>query len=223
MPAIGPIIGAAGAIGGGLLANRQPASVKNALNAETALTNFGITTGGGAINEALSYFSPLVSGDRTALTAAEGPNISSLAQEYAQAKNTISQFGQRGGGTASTMAQQPFNLADQITKLIQSARSTAATNVANIGATALGVAQPAAATSIEAGLTQEQITGRTMTSLGSSLGKIVGLLMTKGAGKGGAANAPAGDSFGDFLNILFGQQDSGVNSAGGTIATGGES
>ncbi len=201
MPAIAAaVIGAGGAIGGGLLANRQPASVKNALNAESALTNFGLTTGGGAINEALSYFSPLVSGDRTALTAAEGPNISGLAQEYAKARQTLSQFGQRGGGTASTMAQQPFNLADQITQLIQGARSSAATNVANIGGKALGEAGPAAATSIEAGLKEQEMTGRTMADLGSALGKIVGLTMTKGP----TANLPSDNPLITAMMNLFG-------------------
>jgi hypothetical protein len=218
MPVIAPIIGAAGAIGGAIIGSHKTKAQNEALQTQTAIEKFGLQTaqkdipaGEQALGQSLAYYTPLLTGNRQAMMEAEGPQISTLAQNYMNAKKNISQFGPRGGGTTSALAQAPFNLADQITQLLEGARTNAATQVANIGSSlanigvsAMNTSAATAGTVASQQLQQQQQTNQLLGSLGAALGKIVSTGSSpgsKGTDWGLLANIISTDQAGNVIPV----------------------
>lgn len=151
MPAaiIPAVIGAAGAVGGGLLANRKSSQEKDALAAQSDLakteseaTKFGTASakqllpqaeaGLGAANR---YYAPLLSGNRQAMMEAIAPEANTIISQYDTAKRAASEFAPRGGGRTATLAELPFAESGAITNLLNTVRPNAAGATADIGKT----------------------------------------------------------------------------------------
>jgi len=217
--AIPAIIGAGGAIAGSLIGSHKTKAQNEALQTQTQIEKFGLQTaqkdipaGEKALGQSLDYYTPLLTGNRQAMMEAEGPQISTLAQNYMNAKKQISQFAPRGGGTTSTLAQAPFNLADQITQLLEGARTNAASQVANIGSSLANIGVSAMNTSASTAgtvqsqqLQQQQQTNEILSGLGSALGKVVS------SGSSGSSS----DSTGALANAIQNLFQQGATSLSG--------
>lgn len=151
----------------------------------------------------LDYFQSLVGGDENALLAATRPERSRVIDQYDTARKTISEFGPRGGGTNSAVADSFFGQADELSNITALARRDAVGQSAQIGTALQGL-----------GLTAEQMASGDLTSiinailtskglkmqesgqnkqlaagLSEGLGTLLGLYLTRGAGSGAGATS----------------------------------
>lgn len=151
MPAIAllpAIIGAGGAIGGALLS--RPSGAQNrAMNAQSALDAqmaqnaqqeaqlggqwAGMATP--ALQNSLNYWQTLLSGDRTAMSQALGPEIQQYSQGQQNALTNMSQFAPRSGARATMIGEMPFQSAQTIGNMFASLRPQAAQQVGALGST----------------------------------------------------------------------------------------
>jgi len=147
MPAIPAIIGAAGTIGGALIGRKKSGEEKAGLAAttgraevETQAGEWGLgeakrllPKGEESIEQALSYYLPLLSGDRQAMMEAMGPEVNQIVSQYDTGRRAAAEFTPRGGGRTTALAELPFRKAGAITSLLQGARPGAAKAVSDIG------------------------------------------------------------------------------------------
>jgi hypothetical protein len=115
------------------------------------------------LDPAISYFSKLL-GSNSDLTSALEPQLDPISQQFDNIRNAISSSQPRGGGTASTFAQAPFQEAATKAQIAQQARSqaatgltTAATDEAGLGAQEQGIGLQALGESLQEGLGRENI------------------------------------------------------------------
>lgn len=185
---------AAGALESGGASSGQQSTLNSISSYAVPTGETNVNAGTSALNQSLGYYESLAEGGQAA-TQAEGPQISSLASQYRQAANQISQFAPRGGGTSSTLEQAPYNLAGQITSLLQTGQQTGASAVANIGQSLLssginllGTGSGAASSSGSLALSSAQLTDQVLGSLGSSLGTLLGAEVLGGNLSSGTGN-----------------------------------
>jgi hypothetical protein len=147
--AIPAIIGAAGAIGGGLLANRKSSQEKEALSAQSDLAKteseaqkFGTSSAQQLLPQATAslgaterYYAPLLSGNRQSMLEAVAPEANTIISQYDTAKRAAAEFAPRGGGRTTTLAELPFSESGAITNLLNQVRPNAAGATADIGKT----------------------------------------------------------------------------------------
>lgn len=137
-------------LGGGLLGSAlsgPSGQQKSALDASTALsgqlaanarqgsqmsTIYG-SLGLPAVGSALDYWNKILSGDRTAMSTALGPEISQAGRDSANAFDTASEFAPRGGARTSVLANIPYDNAGKVTSMFQTLRPAAADQVKGIG------------------------------------------------------------------------------------------
>jgi hypothetical protein len=84
------------------------------------LANFATSTGESDITSANNFWQSILSGDPSQISKVLGPLMSTVNKQGQQEKQTLSQFGNRGGGTNAT-AQQ---IGDQTRTTIDSAISS---------------------------------------------------------------------------------------------------
>lgn len=157
MAFLGPALGLAGSLFGGMMGGKMPQAQKDALNAQASLmrtqqgalqqgintaTNTVIPTGQNwmdmastAINPAANYWSSILSGDRNTMTQALSPEITQLTSGNTAAINNANQFMPRGGARSQTLANVPFTQAQQIGNLFATLRPQAATALGQLGTT----------------------------------------------------------------------------------------
>jgi len=161
MPFIAPfvpaLIGAAGAIGGGLLGRKAGAGSANQkqaynllnYNAQLApqqaqqmfgqgqqLTGKGMNLldrAQGAAGGAQSYFQQLLSGSPAATTSALAPDISRIRDTSQQALQSTSTLAPRGGGRSGTLFNLPFQQQAQTSGLYNMVRPMAARGLLDVG------------------------------------------------------------------------------------------
>jgi hypothetical protein len=204
MPISG-LISAAGAIGGSAIASHKTKAQNEALQTQTQIEKFGLQTaqkdipaGEKALGQSLDYYTPLLTGNRQAMMEEAGPEISTLAQNYMNARKQLSQFGARGGGTNAAVAESRYNMADQVTQILETVRSNAAksvadigTSLANIGVSAMNTSAATAGTIQSQQLQQQQQTNEILTNLGGALGKVFTQKSSSPGSSGDLANVLA--------------------------------
>lgn len=85
------------------------------------------------------YFSKLVGGDEQALLDATKVERGRVINQYDTARNAITQFGPRGGGSTSASAYSRISEANELSDVTASARTNAADKLTGIGATEQGL------------------------------------------------------------------------------------
>lgn len=89
--------------------------------------------GEGDLNTVSSYFKNLLSGNPSQVNAAVAPQVDAIHSQFSQIKNMFQTNQQRGGGTTSTLASLPTKEQGQIEGLTQSAETSAAGQLGQIG------------------------------------------------------------------------------------------
>ena len=117
----------------------------------------GYSTGVGekGTTAALNYDLGLLSGDPTKVAQTMAPETQQLQQQAQQNKNTVAQFGNRGGGMNAVMAGLDDATRAKLLSLAGGLRQGAAANASALGASNLGLAQQG--TMDQAKLSQEQL------------------------------------------------------------------
>lgn len=88
----------------------------------------------GALGQAQGYQSSLLNGNLGQASSALAPDIDRIRTAAAQQLNNTTNLAARGGGRSSTLFQNPDTANAQTQGLFNSARSNAASNLAQIGA-----------------------------------------------------------------------------------------
>lgn len=143
----------------------------------TATNNLGSIAGytGNAgqtgTNAALGYDTGLLSGDPSKIAAVEAPEIKEAQGQAQQNKNTVSQFGNRGGGMNSVMAGLDDATRAKLISLTGQLRQGAAQNAGQIGTANTGLATQS---NMGAGqLAQQQLQDFMNSIIGKSIGGAV--------------------------------------------------
>lgn len=192
MPFIPAIIGAVGAIGGGLLA--RSAQKKSARQLDPLIAQQK-EAAGFALGEAkqtltgaretlagpLDFWKTILGGDRQEMLSALAPEVNTIVSQYDTARRSLTNLAPRGGGRSAIQAESRFEEANVIQRLLQESRRRAATEVSAIGGqlTALGAAELGAATGTTTNLINSLLARRqqdigTMTQIGEGIGTLVG-------------------------------------------------
>jgi hypothetical protein len=171
-------------------ATKQQAELTDTQN---QIAKFGLRNAGGPINQAISgatgaqsWFSKLLSGDKTAIMSAVAPGIQTLTGEYdtlaKQAKNTLPSGGERN----KLISELPFRKAGDIATLVGGAQekgaqgmTTIAQLLGNLGTSLLSGSTSAAGTGgAIAGETvsQEQRQQQQQQQAGQGIGAFIALL-----------------------------------------------
>lgn len=142
------------------------------------------TEGSDALHPVIQQFMDLLSGDREAVDAAIAPEERSVLDQYDVSRRAIGEFGPRGGGATSTIAQSRFKQAGDITTLRSSVRRDAASSLAEIGSrlTAQGIGAQTGGINGFMNLLQQALESKgqdlqTMGQLGEGLGTILSLFL----------------------------------------------
>ena len=149
-----------------------------------SLAGFTGNAGETGTNAALGYDTGLLSGDPSKIAAVEAPEIQQAQGQAQQNKNTVSQFGNRGGGMNSVMAGLDDATRGKLISLTGQLQQGAAQNAGQ-----LGVANTGQATQNNLGagqLSQDQFNDMMNSILGKGIGAGVGgaeALGTMGVGQ----------------------------------------
>ena len=141
------IIGAGGAIAGGLLGGKgnkeQRAAAKAQADTLQYLLGLGkqispvgvdfLQRGGAAYAPVLDFYKTLLTGNRTALAQLLGPEIQNIGKQYSTAFNTSAELNPRSGAGATMRAELPFSQARDIGNLFMQVRPMAAQNLFAVG------------------------------------------------------------------------------------------
>jgi len=107
------------------------------------------------------YLGPLVSGSQTATENALQPQTDAISTQFDKVRQMLSDTSPRGGGKASSLAQQPYQKIGQVATLTNTARENAVDKAAGIGSTLA-----------QTGLTEQQLGLTSLSSAGNlGLGK----------------------------------------------------
>ncbi len=195
VPLIPAIIGAGGAIGGGLLA--RSAAKKSARQLDPLIAQQK-EAAGFALGEAkqtltgaretlagpLDFWKTILGGDRQEMLSALAPEVNTIVSQYDTARRNITNLAPRGGGRSAIQAESRFEEANVIQRLLQESRRRAATEVSAIGGqlTALGAAELGAATGTTTNLINSLLAKReqdigTSSSIGAGIGDILGQII----------------------------------------------
>ncbi len=106
----------------------------NVFNYAMPQAEIGMGAGQQALGQAGDYWSKLLSGNRTAITQAEAPEISAVNQAQDATRGNIAASGTARGGGLASIEQQAHDAGQaQINNSILGARSAAAKGEANVG------------------------------------------------------------------------------------------
>lgn len=95
--------------------------------------------GAGNISDASSYLRQLLSGNPQGLLAATAPERGRVIDQYDTARQAIGQFGPRGGGTTSAMAQSRLDESQALSDIFSTSRREAFGQSAALGQGLMGL------------------------------------------------------------------------------------
>ena len=150
-----------------------------------------------AARQALNYWSPILSGDRSRITSAMGPEISRIGEGYKAAGETSAALMPRGGPTPDFLSQQPYNQQRDVSTMFQQFRPQAAQQVGSTGSNLLTNAINALYSSTSAGrdvMNFESERRKRDREAGTSIGKTIFDIFYPAQGGGGLAEV-LGDIF----------------------------
>ena len=125
---------------GGIFTGSNPGLHKAQTNLND-LAGFSSNTGEQGTNAAMGYDQGILSGDPTKVAQTLAPEIKTLGEQAQQNKNTVAQFGNRGGGMNSVMAGLDDATRAKLISLMGSLRQGAAQNLGQLGTANLQLGQ----------------------------------------------------------------------------------
>ena len=147
-----------------------------------SVAGFGTAVGEGDIGNASSFYNTLLSGDPAATAKLLAPQISEITGQGQQAKKTISEFGNRSGGTNSQAQTIDDKTRANIDDMISKLTGQAAGGAASLGTSTLGLGLEA--NQQQAADAQQQLENQQNSLLGGIISKGVsgGLGLIPGLG-----------------------------------------
>lgn len=159
-----------------------------------------------ALAPVLKYFRDLTGGDPSALMDATRQDRSKVMDQYDTARRATANFGPRGGGTTSALAQSRFDQAESLADITSNARRSAIAGESEIGASLTGLGLTAhdlasrdLGTIINSVLAREglnvQQRGQNMQMAGDiaeTIGTLIGIYLGRDSGGGGGSSQPPG-------------------------------
>lgn len=115
--------------------------LSNARKSLTDLAGFSGNIGQQGTNAAFDYNKGILSGDPTQVAMTLSPEIKTLQDQAQQNKNTVAQFGNRGGGMNAVMAGLDDATRAKLIQLMGSLRQGAANNLQTMGTQNLQLGQ----------------------------------------------------------------------------------
>lgn len=134
------------------------AQLERSAGANQATANQFQDQSASALGPALEYLTKLAGGDPAALMDATRQERGRVIDQYDTARRAISNFGPRGGGTTSALAESRFTQAESLADITSSARKDAVAQLSELGPQ-LGAL----------GLTAQQLASMDLNSLISTL------------------------------------------------------
>lgn len=150
-----------------------------------------------ATRQPIDYWSSILSGDRSKMASAMGPELSRIGEGYQQAGQTSAALMPRGGPTPDFLSQQPYNQQRDVSTMFQQQRPGAAQQLAGSGSNLLANAINALYGSTAAGrdvLNYEQARRERDRAAGAGIGKTIYDIFYPAQGQGGLASV-LGDIF----------------------------
>lgn len=215
------MIGAGAAIGGGLLAKKASDNASKAqrqtmsplIQAQTDASKWNLDQAKIDIPKAretlggpLAFWNKILSGDRNAAMSVAGPSADQLAAQTAAANRAQSEFSPRGGRRSLMLGDKPLEVVTSLNRGLLELRPRAAEEtrsigqiLANLGLGESGIAVNAGSSAIAGQTAASNLalqsaaqSGAIMKDLGTNIGGILRLLMTKK--NGGDASTGGGVS-----------------------------
>jgi hypothetical protein len=142
-------------------------TLKNDVSNLGTLAGFSTNVGQQGTNAALNFDTGLLSGDASRIAQVEAPEVQQAKAQAQQNKNTVAQFGNRGGGMNSAMAGLDDATRAKLTALTGSLQQGAAQQAGQIGTQNLGMA--ASDTAQQASLSQQELQNQLNSILGKGI------------------------------------------------------
>lgn len=185
-PVAGPLVAKAGMTVGGsllgsLLGKAKPTKDETGVlqNAQ-ATQKFGLQTGQNLIGQGtqgaqapMNYWSSILSGNRSGITSALGPELMRLGEGYSAASRNSAALNPRGGPSSTFMGELPWQQQRDTTTLLQGARPQAAASLFDSANRLMSQGANAISMSTAAGrniLDQQENLRRTSESRGQQIG-----------------------------------------------------
>jgi hypothetical protein len=113
---------------------------KGEFNSLVGLQNFSTTQGENATATSNNFWQSILSGDPGKISQVLGPQMSAINKQGQEQKKTLSEFGNRGGGTNAKAASIDDTTRGSINDLISKLTGSAASSLGASGASLLGQA-----------------------------------------------------------------------------------
>lgn len=155
----------------------QNKTLNSDINNMGSLAGYSSNTGEKGMNAAMGYDTGILSGDPAQVAMTLSPEIKAAQEQAQQNKNTVAQFGNRGGGMNAVMAGLDDATRAKLISLMGGLRQGAAQNLGQLGTANLQLGQQG--TMDQAALSQQR--------LQNWMNSILGKAMTSAAGAGEAA------------------------------------
>jgi hypothetical protein len=150
-----------------------------------------------AARQPVEYWSSILSGDRSKMTSAMGPELSRIGEGYREAGKTSAALNPRGGPTPDFLSQQPYSQQRDVSTMFQQARPEAARQLSGAGSNLIANATTALNSSTAAGRTlldYEQQRRERDREAGAGIGKTIYDIFYPAQGQPGLAST-LGDIF----------------------------
>ncbi len=164
-----------------------------------------------AAQQPIDYWSSILSGDRSKMTSAMGPELSRIGEGYQAAAKTSTALNPRGGPTPDFLSQLPYNQQRDVSTMFQQARPDAAKQLSGAGSNLIANATTALNSSTAAGRTLldfEQQRRERDREAGAGIGKTIYDIFYPANGQPGLAS-----TLGDIFKSKVGAAAGGAGSA----------
>lgn len=121
-----------------------------------SISGYGTNQGENDINSASGFWNGILSGDPAKIGQILGPQIQGITGQGQQQKQTLGQFGNRGGGTNATAQTIGDTTRSNVNNLVGSLTGSAASNLGSMGENLLGQGTAALGKQIDASQLQTQ-------------------------------------------------------------------
>jgi hypothetical protein len=119
----------------------QNKTLNSSINRMGDLAGYSSNVGETGTNAAMDYNKGILSGDPTQIAMTLSPEIKTLGEQAQQNKNTVSQFGNRGGGMNAVIAGLDDATRAKLIQLMGGLRQGAAQNLQTMGQNNLQLGQ----------------------------------------------------------------------------------
>jgi hypothetical protein len=180
---------------------------KSEFNSMVGLQNFDTSQGEAATLAANDFWQSILSGDPGKISQVLGPQMSAINKQGQQEKQTISQFGNRGGGQNAQGQTIDDNTRSSINDLISRLTGSAAGALGASGASLLAGGYEAGSAAFSEANTIQEPHNAKLNDIFRSVGKVAQAV--------GGAFGPAGQVAGNAANSMLDEGDEDEDSGGG--------